>query len=178
MEIRADAVVSFPRDLVFATYRDDVPKLVPLLSNVRSVEVTSRREEGSIVEVVNEWRGGGDVPAALRALLSESALGWTDYASWNSDTWACDWRNETAAFKDAMRCSGRSTFAESGPGATRIETVGTLDLDARKIRGVPGFLAGTIGRNLEEFLVSKIRANLVELARAVGQYLESRKTTD
>ncbi len=175
MELRADARIPFPRETVFAAYRDDITKLLPYLPNVRSIEVTSREDRGAVVEMVNEWRGGGDVPAAIRAVLSESVLAWTDYATWNADDLSCTWRTVTHAFADAMKCAGRNVFRDDGPGKTVLEIRGSLEIDAKKIRGVPGFLAGKIGGAIEEFLVTKIQANLVETAKGLTRYLEERK---
>jgi hypothetical protein len=173
MELRADARIPFPRETVFAAYRDDITKVLPYLPNVRSIEVTSRKDDGPIASLVNEWRGGGDVPAAIRAVLSESVLAWTDYATWNAKEMTCDWRTVTHAFADGMTCSGHNVFLDDGPGKTLLEIRGSLTVDGKKIRGVPGFLAGKVAKTVEEFLVSKIQANLVETAKAFTQYLES-----
>lgn len=174
MEIRADARIPWPRDIVFAAYRDDIIKALPFLSNVRGIDVKSRKEDGPLIEVVNDWRGGGEIPAALRMVLSESALVWTDYATWDSRSFSCDWRTSPRALAEAMNTRGRSAYLEDGPGKTLIQVRGSLDVDAKKIRGVPGFLASTIGRAAEDFLVSKIQANLAETAKGVTRYLEER----
>ena len=174
MEIRADARLPFARETVFATYRDDIAKLLPYLSNVRSVEVKSRHDDGAIVEIVNEWLGGGDIPGPLRAVLGENALGWTDQARWDAATFRCAWQTTTRAFGGAVSSGGQNAFVEAGPGKTLIEFRGALDVDAKKIRGVPGFLASTVGRNVEEFLLGKIQANLLETSRAVEKYLTQR----
>jgi hypothetical protein len=139
MQLSADAHIPFPRETVFRAYRDDMVALVAYLPNVRSIEVTSRKDDGAVVELVNEWRGGGDVPAAVRALLGDSVLSWTDYAKWNAEAMFCDWRTETHAFKEALRCGGRNAFLEDGPGKTLLEIRGSLEVDAKKIRGVPSF---------------------------------------
>jgi hypothetical protein len=174
MELRADARIAFPRGTVFATYRDDMLKLLPYLPNVQGIEVQSRKDDGPRVEVVNVWRGGGDIPGAIRAVLGESMLAWTDYATWDATSFRCEWRNETHAFADAIRSSGRNTFLDDGPSGTLVEIRGTLDVDAKKIRGVPSLFAGKIGRAIEEFLVAKIRTNLVETARGLEKYLADR----
>jgi hypothetical protein len=174
MDIRADAHIPFPREIVFAAYRDEITDLLPYLPNVRSIEIKSRKEEGSLIEFVNEWRGGGDVPAAIRAVLSESVLAWTDYATWHTDTFVCDWRTKTHAFTDAVSCSGKNLFVPEGDGKTLLEIRGSLEIDAKKIRGVPSFLAGKVGRAVEEFLVTKIQSNLVETAKGLAKYLEHR----
>jgi hypothetical protein len=172
MELRADARIPFPRDVVFTAYRDDITKVLPYLPNVRSIEVTSRKDDGPIAALVNEWRGGGDVPAAIRAVLSESVLAWTDHATWNARDLTCEWRTVTHAFGDGMSCAGRNAFLEDGPDRTLLEIRGSLTVDPKKIRGVPGFLAGKVAKAVEEFLVSKIQANLLETAKGFTQYLE------
>lgn len=171
MELRADARIPFSRNLVFATYRDDMDKLLPFLPNVRAIEVKSRKESGAIVEIVNQWRGGGEIPAAIRVVLSESTLAWIDYASWDADALACDWRTETLALGQAMQSSGRNVFLDDGSGKTLLEVRGSLAIDAKKIPGVPSFFAGSVGRLAEAFLVEKIQANLLETSRAMSKYL-------
>jgi hypothetical protein len=175
MEIVADARIPFPREIVFAAYRDEITDLLPYLPNVRSIEVKSRKEEGGVIEFVNEWRGGGDIPGAIRAVLSESVLAWTDYAAWHADDMRCEWRTETHAFTDAVTCKGINRFLVDGDARTLLEIRGNLEIDAKKIRGVPSFMAGKVGRMVEEFLVNKIQANLVETAKGLAKYLEQRE---
>src|SRR5580704_12140959 len=124
MEIRADARIPFPREIVFAAYRDEITDLLPYLPNVRSIEVKSRKEEGGVIEFVNEWRGGGDIPGAIRAVLSESVLAWTDYAAWHADDMRCEWRTETHAFTDAVTCKGINRFVVDGDARTLLEIRG------------------------------------------------------
>jgi hypothetical protein len=171
MDLRADARIPFPRSMVFAAYRDDMDKLLPYLPNVRAIEVKSRKEHGAVVEIVNHWRGGGEIPAAVRVVLSESMLAWVDYAKWDADALACDWRTETPAFAQSMQSSGRNAFHDDGSGKTLLEVRGSIVIDAKKLPGVPGFFAGSVGRLAEAFLVEKIQANLLETARAMSKYL-------
>jgi len=170
-----DVGIAFPRAVVFDAYRDEMTKLVSYLPNVRDIVVKSRKDEGPRSEIVLAWRGGGDIPAALRAVLSESMLSWTDYATWDRQTFRCDWRTETLALTDAVHSSGCNAFLDDGNGKTLLEVRGRFDIDAKKIRGVPGFLAGRIGKGLEEFLGGKIEANLIETAKGMARYLEERK---
>lgn len=178
MELRSDARIPFPREVVFAAYRDDLVKLLPFLPNVRKIEVKSRKDDGPRIDLVNVWHGGGEIPAAARAVLSESMLSWTDYATWladaNTNTWACEWRIETHAFTEAVQCRGRNEFLEDGPSATILQIRGKLEIDAKKIKGVPGFLAGKVGKVVEEFLVGKIQPNLVETVKGLEKYLQSK----
>jgi hypothetical protein len=176
MELRADALIPFPREVVFAAYRDNITQVLEYLPNVRSIDVKSRKEDGPRIEMVNVWHGGGEIPAAARAILSEAMLSWTDYATWDSGAYACDWRIETHAFTEAVGCGGRNVFLEDGPGKTILQIRGKLEIDAKKIRGVPGFLAGKVGRTVEDFLGGKIQPNLVETIKGLEKYLESKKS--
>jgi hypothetical protein len=174
MEISVDTRIPFPVPVVFSAYRDDLTKLLAYLPNVRSIEVTSRKDSGATAEFVNEWRGGGDIPAAVRAVLSEAILSWTDYATWNADELACDWRIATHAFTEAVQCGGRNRFVDDGAGGTRLEVRGSLTIDAKKIKGVPSLLASTVGRAAEGFLVNTIQSNLAETAQGLTKYLREK----
>jgi hypothetical protein len=172
MDLVADAKLPFPRPVVFAAYRDKLPELRQYLPNVRDIEVKSRKEEGHIVDFVNIWHGGGEIPAAARAVLSEAMLSWTDYAHWDESKWTCDWRIETHAFTEAVSCRGTNTFSDDGTGTT-LQIRGKIEIDAKKIRGVPSLLAGKVGRTIEEFLGNKIRPNLIEVTQGLRKYLDA-----
>jgi len=173
MELDADGFVPFPRPLVFATNRDHLIELARFLPNVRRIEVRSRDEDGDVVRLVNVWHGGGEIPAAARAVLSESMLSWTDHATWDPREWVCRWRTETHAFTEAVDCAGTTTFVEKD-GGTLLRVRGELRIDAKRVRGVPGFLATKLGRVAEETLAGKIRPNLVEIAKGLRKYLEGK----
>jgi hypothetical protein len=170
MELTADATLPYARPIVFAAYRDDLTKVLEYLPNVRAIEVKSRTEAPGRVELLNVWKGGGEIPAAARAVLSEAMLSWNDHAVWTEEDWTCSWRIETHAFTEAVHCAGKNRFIEVD-GGTRIEIRGKLEIDAKKIKGVPGFLAGKASSTVEGFLAQKIRPNLVEVTEGLKKYL-------
>jgi len=172
MELSADAHIPFERDLVFETYRDRLHELVEFMPNVRRIAVKSREEKGGgIIEIVNVWYGGGEIPAAARVVLTESMLSWTDYATWDSTTHTCSWRIETHSFKGAVRCHGTNRFLKTGT-HTVIEIRGELVIDAKQIVAVPRFLQKSVGQTVSEFLVKKIAPNLLEASVGIRRYLE------
>lgn len=174
MRLDVSADLPFSRDEIFAVYRDKLPELVPFLPNVRGITVNSRTEEGDLVKLVNHWKGGGEIPAAVRKFLSEDLLEWDDHATWNSKTWVCEWRTIVPSFKDAVDASGKNTFEELGPKLTRYKISGELKVDAGKIRGVPRFLGGTVSPIVETFLVGSIKSNLQQVNAGVEKYLRSK----
>jgi hypothetical protein len=172
MELRADARLAFPRPVVFAAYRDKITEMLPYLPNVRRIEVKERKEDAGVVTLHNVWHGGGEIPAAARAFLSEAMLSWDDTAKWKESDFTCHWVITTHAFTEAVKCEGWNRFYEDGAG-TNLEIRGTLEIDARKVKGVPGFLANKVGKAVEEFLSHKIQPNLVEVTLGLRQYLEA-----
>jgi hypothetical protein len=172
MKLSADCELPFPRALVFETYRDHILDLLPYLPNVRGIDPKSSTGEGGVVEKVNVWHGGGEIPAVARAVISESMLSWTDRARWDAEAFVCDWHIQTHAFTDAVTCEGRHAFVErEGGKAALLQTTRVLTIDATKVRGVPRLFASNVGRLVEEFLAAKIRPNLVEVSKGLGQYL-------
>lgn len=171
MEIRADLELPFPLDRVFSTYRDRLTDLVEFLPNIRGIEVKSRKDEPDKVELVNLWTGGGDIPKVARAVLSESMLRWTDYATWHEATHLVDWRTDVHAFPGAVKSSGQNRFVATEKG-TRLEIRGDLTCDSSKVPGVPRLFAKTVNAAAEKLLVGQVGVNLLEVGKGVGKLLE------
>jgi hypothetical protein len=171
MELRADARLPFPRLTVFRAYRDRILDTVQYLPNVKRIEVKSTETVGPVTQIVNIWHGGGEIPRAAQAVISEAMLSWTDRAKWDETEFTCEWKLETHALTEAVHCAGKNMFVEDG-GGTLIQIRGELTIDASKIRGVPGFLAGKVGKTVEDFLGKRIQPNLVEVSQALGTLLE------
>lgn len=176
MEIRADAEIAFSRPVVFSTYRDQMVELVPYLPNILKIEVREREDDPPKTRLVNIWHGGGEIPRAARAFLSESMLSWTDHARWDESDFTCAWRIETHAFVEAVRCEGSNRYVELASDRTRIEIRGDLSVDAKKVRGVPRMLAKTVGRTVEQFLVGHITPNLAAVSKGVERHLQEHGT--
>jgi len=172
MDLRADALIPFSRPIVFAAYRDKLVEMLPYLPNVRGIEIRKREDAGKVTKLLNFWKGGGDIPAAARAFVSEAMLSWLDYATWNEEDFTCEWRIEPQAFTEAITCVGRNRFFDDGD-KTRLEIRGEISIDGKKLKGVPGFLSGKVAKAVEELLVSKIKPNLVGTADGLTKYLQA-----
>jgi hypothetical protein len=171
MIILVDTPLTFPRELVFATYRDRLVELTPYMPNVRSIKVKSRHEIEGIVRCVNEWHGGGEIPRAARVVLSEGLLSWTEYTVWNEADFTLEWRIEPYAFTQAVRCAGKNRFLADG-NSTLIENRGKLTIDPKKLHSVPTLLRRQLAHLAEEFLGKQIAPNLVEMSVGVQHYLK------
>lgn len=171
MKLEVSGELPFPRARVFKVYRDEMPKLVPYLENVRAITVTSRTDEGPRATLINRWRGGGEIPAMVRKVVSDDLMEWDDHAVWNEADFTCQWRTVVPAFKDSVDATGVTSFTALTDTTTRFAMRGEIKVDAGKIRGVPRLLAGTIGPAVESFLVGRIEPNFRAVAKGVERYL-------
>lgn len=172
MIISADIHIPFPRSLVYTTYRDKLLQLSPYMPNVQQVEIKSCHKENGLIHFVNEWHGGGEIPLAARAFLSENLLSWTEYAVWNESEFSTKWRTETHAFTEAVHCDGKNRFLENGNN-TIIENRGELAINVEQIKGIPHLLKGQIAHIIEEILSKRIESNLLQMGQGVRHYLEA-----
>jgi hypothetical protein len=175
MLLSVDLQIPFPRDLVYATYRDNLIDLLPYMPDVRNATIQSHRQEGQDTYTVCEWQGGGEIPMAARAILNENMLSWTEYDRWNAAEFILEWRIETHAFTEAVSCKGKNRFISDGQ-QTIVESRGELTIDAAQIKGVPSFLASGIASVVEDFLGKKIEPNLRQIGTGVSQYLASNQS--
>ncbi|MEA5569675.1 hypothetical protein [Calothrix sp. UHCC 0171] len=171
MKISTDTYIPFPRQIVYATYRDKLTELVRYIPDIRDIKVKSRKEVDEIIYTVNEWHGGGEIPIAARALLSEDMLSWLEYNTWKQTEFVLEWKLETRAFTEAVYCAGTNSFVEDGNN-TIIQSRGELTIDPKKIHGAPQFITGQIARVVEDFLGSKITPSLMQMSQGVKKYLE------
>ncbi len=173
MKLAAESILTFPRELVFRTYRDQLTELVPYLPNIRGIAITSRKDDPPRTHLVNVWSGGGDIPAVARAFLSEKMLSWTDYATWDESEWSCAWRMEAHSLKEALHAEGNNRFLET-PEGCRLVIEGDLTIEGKKLP-IPRLLAGSAAPAIEKFLVAMIRPNLTEVAKGVAKFLEAQR---
>jgi hypothetical protein len=169
VKLEAETFLPFSRERVFRTYRDKLVELVPFLPAIRGIEVKERSDAPPVTRMVNVWHGGGDIPAAARAFLSQKMLSFTDHATWDEARWTCEWRMEAHSFREAVHAAGRNHFHEVD-GGCRFVIDGELRIDGTKLP-VPRFLASSAGATVAKFLVGVIRPNLMETAKGVERYL-------
>ena len=180
MELKADAQIPFNRPLVYETYRDRLPELVPYLPDIASIVVESREDGVDGVpgksRFVNRWKAKGeDVPKVAQAVIKPEMLAWLDHALWDQDAWKCDWRIETQMFTENIRCRGSSVYEERD-GGTMLRIRGDLDVSLSGIPGVPRFLASRVAPHVEKYIVQLLTPNLLAVATGLEQFLKEQGT--
>lgn len=171
MRLEASVEIPHERERVFRVYRDRLPDLVPFLPNVRAIEVLSRKESGERVELLNHWKGGGEIPSVVRPFVSEKLLEWDDYATWDRAAFTTEWRTVVPAFVDAVKATGQNRFEQLDRRRMRFIVEGNIDVDPTKIPGVPRLLGKAVKVAVETFLVAAIRPNTLAVSKGVERYL-------
>ena len=174
MRLEVDAAIPFPRERVWAAYRDRLPELVVFLPNVRRIEQRSRKEDGPRTQLVNVWYGGGEIPKVAQHWISEALLSWTDYADWDLTDWSCHWRMEPHVFSRALLASGVNRYSEKD-GMTLLRIEGEIAVDPKHLDGVPRLFASPAARAAERIIVGRVKPNLVQIAQGVGEMLRGGK---
>jgi hypothetical protein len=173
MELSAHTRVSFPRELVFCTYRDNLPDTVPFLPNIASIVVKERKDAPPKTELINVWTGKTEIPSLARRFVKADMLMWTDYATWDEAAWSCHWRIQTHAFPGLMECRGCTEFAEDGAG-TDIKVAGDLVLHLENAH-IPRLLSGTVRPVIEKIIIAALKPNLLSTGEGVEKFLLSKR---
>ena len=167
--------IAFSHERVYANFRDNLEALQPYLPTVKEITQESfDRVDDDTVEVVRIWRAADeDIPTMAQKFIKPEMLCWTDRATWKDDETLCHWDIEVGFLKDAISCSGTTNYVQNGD-ATEVHITGDLQVDARKIPGVPRLLAGKVGDAVEKFVVKMITPNLKEVNRGMEKYLDEK----
>ncbi len=171
MKIEADARISFSRALVFETYRDRLPELVPYLPNIKRITVQKRDDDAGTSRLLNLWEAKGEIPKVAQTIIKPEMVAWDDHAFWNQNDWTCEWRTEPKMFTENIRCAGKNRYLEDGD-HTILEIRGDLEIDLKGVRGVPSFLASRVAPHVERFIVDLLRPNLVSVADGLEKFLQ------
>lgn len=173
MLIQSESRIAWPRAKVYAAYRDRLPEVAKYIPDVKAVVVLSREARPTGVKLHNEWVGDREIPSYAAPFLKPEHLRWDDFAEWNDAEHSVAWTLKTRAFTEAVRCSGRNSFYEDGPNATRVVLTGDLTMDLADIPGLPGFLGKRLAPQVEKFIVQLIQPNLEQVNRSLQQFLDA-----
>ena len=174
MKIEADAKLSYPREVVFASYRDKLAELVPHLPNVRAIEVKTRDDDSGVTRILNVWHAKGEIPKVAQSIIKPEMVCWEDHAVWNQNDWTCEWKVVPKFFTKNVKCWGKNQFVEQG-GTTVLQIRGELEINAKGIPGVPRLLAGRIAPVIEKFIVGLLTPNLLTVSDGLVKYLDENK---
>ena len=165
MKLDVRDTLGHPRQLVWDTYRDELPALVDYLPNVESIENLSRDDgEESVIRLENEWRAKGNIPSVAKRFIKPEMLRWKEEVVWDEGRWICTWKIKPAFFTEHVRVEGDTTYTEVSGSATELHILG--------VRGVPRLLVGTVNKAVEKLVARLILPNMQRLNSSLGRYLD------
>ena len=170
MKIRSESRIRFPLAQVYATYRDRLPEVAAYIPDIREIEVVRREERDQGPFILNIWKAENRIPSMAQKVVKPEMLQWEDHADWDDVRTHVDWRLRIPAFEEQVRCSGRNAFFADGDG-TRVVLDGELDIDIKRIPGVPRLLAGRLKPQIEQFIVKLVQPNLERVNSSLERFM-------
>ncbi len=169
IKYRYNRVVHAPRDFVFITMRDKQTELNEMLPNVSTCSIVEDRPCEGSRRIVAEVAGKSDIPFFLKPFLNPRQLVWHSIQTWDEDEWSCDYRIETAYFRDNVEVRGKWWFKERTSDKTNIYIDSMIGIDAGGIPGVPDQLARGISTLAEQILHKMTLPNLNRICAIVEE---------
>jgi hypothetical protein len=175
MRIHSESSIHHPLDLVYNAYRDNLPEIAPYTPDVKEIVVHSREVTDVGIKLHNEWRAERDLPKLVEKFVTPDMLRWDDFAEWNDNEKHVNWMLRIPAFPDQVKCVGRNAFFADGEGRTRVLLTGDLEINLKKVPGVPRIMAGRIAPMVEAFIVKLITPNLEKVNTSLERYLDDQQ---
>ncbi len=175
MRINSVSVLKHPLESVWVTIRDRLPEVVPLLDDIESVTVESRKEfpDGQ-VHLVNIWKANPKLPAIVKGYIKTEMLAWTDRAEYRQQSHECVWKMEPHFLAERIKCSGVTRYEPAmGGRGTRVTFESDLVLSLHNLAGVPSILEGPIANAVELFVAALLPKNFRKLLEAAGTLLST-----
>jgi len=172
MRIHSESLIRHPQPSVYEAYRDRLPEIAAYIPDVKEIRVESREDGPDAAIIHNVWIADREVPVFARAFITPDMLKWDDYAEWRDAESRVYWKLRLRVFTESVTCGGTNTFSRVDENSTKVCLEGDLDIDVKKIPGVPRLLAGGVKPKVEKFIVSLITPNLKQVNESLQQFLD------
>ena len=172
MRIHSASVLPFPRSLVYETYRDRLSAIAEEMTDIRKIDVLARTDgTDGTTRIHNRWYAQVTLPSVAERVVKQEWRQWDDHAVWKDDAFVVDWRLEIPTFGDQVQCSGRNSFT-AVEGGTQVALEGDLQINIKKIPGVPSILLRRALPEVEKFIARMIAPNLEKVNEGLQTVLE------
>ncbi|HOY63606.1 MAG TPA: hypothetical protein PK745_10550, partial [bacterium] len=119
--------------------------------------------------IVAEVTGNAEIPFFLKPFINIRQLVWHSIQIWDDDEWSCDYRIETAYYREHVKVRGKWWFKERTFDKTNIYIDSMIGIDAKGIPGVPVQLASGISTFAEQILHKMTLPNLNRICAIVEE---------
>jgi len=170
MKLEVTDVIAYPVDEVFAAFRDHMTELAAYLEAIEKITVLSRETDGDTTHIVSIWESKIKFPGPVEKMIPQGVRSYRDVADWHAQRHTVDWRIEIPVLTEAVDAHGTNTFVAKGT-KTEMSIRGEINIDPKKIKGVPTILARQIVPTVTKVVVSTVKKNMVEGNRGLERYL-------
>lgn len=171
-------VVRQPVDSLFATVRDRLPELAPMVDDVASIIELDRETIGEgRIRLTNEWQSTQRVPDLLAKALGTSQVGWIDRNEWDTAGRVCRWRIEPFVLPEHIECGGITAYEPAmGGRGTRVTFSGDFNLAPGALGGLAAALERPISAFVESIVTTLIPRNSRKVIEAAAELLAAERS--
>lgn len=177
MFVETKEVIDRPLMEVFTLVRDELPKLVPFLPNIESVQVQKREqiEHNNTISILNYWYAKIEIPSVAESFVKKELFAWKDYAIWKNDQYCVEYKLESFWAKDLFDAKGVNYFRAINDHQTELRLTCDVVLHPEKVPGVPQFLVKKVLPYVEPLVLDMLKPNLNGLGIGLKKYFAQKK---
>ena len=165
---RSLAVVKRPSSEVFEIVRDRLVDLVPMVDDIKTIEMLERHDLGDgIIEFANRWTAAQRVPDTVARVVETDEIAWIDHNLWSASEMTCRWTIEPCILTEHIHCAGMTTSEPAmGGRGCRVTLEGTFDLAPAALARFSGALRRPATSLIESMVSTIIPRGTRKLAEA------------
>lgn len=172
MKIEHTDIINAPLDKVYHLVKNDLPKIVEYLPNIREIKVLEQSEKDGKDFIINQWFAEANIPSLAKKFINENLFSWKDSAYWNNSEHRVDYEIEPFFAKGIYEAKGTNTFRDAN-GKTSLTLMCDVHIYPEKIPGIPKFIAKQVHPVLEQMIEKMLAPNLTSLGKGLKEYLKS-----
>ena len=102
---------------------------VKVYPNITKTTVKSKETKGHITKIVVETVANGDIPPALRKIISPKMLTWIEYGIWDDKEKTYEYKVKTLYFSNITNVGGKFFYTEPEAGKCKRRLEGYVEVN-------------------------------------------------
>ncbi len=178
MDFKRTLIITHPVEVVWIAMRDEMPHVVDLLKEIESIDVKAYElQDSDNVVVTKVWTAAPELPRFVANYIKPGMLSWTEYGEWIQADQLCNWTIQSHAFKNAIHCNGVTKFEPAiGGKGTKTTFSGSIEIDLEQLSDEFKLAKSMSTQVIELIAQSIIPRNFAEVTKAIGRYLDLKRT--
>jgi hypothetical protein len=172
MRIEHTDTINANLDKVYNLVKNDMPKIVQYLPNIREIKVLERKQSDGRDFIVNQWFAEANIPSLAKKFINENLFSWKDSAYWDDSQHQVDYDIEPFFAKGIYEAKGTNTF-RAADDKMRLTLSCEVNIYPERIPGIPKFIAKQLHPMLEQMIEKMLAPNLTSLGKGLKEYLKA-----